>query len=121
MDQRVVLQVLWTAKRMRALEQLRAANWKKHISQQEHGFKARPASGTVADADVNSLRGEVNEPSASVDPQVKVGSLHAESLHARQQPLVRERRGTVTMTAICAWTAFRRSKPIIVMGVGQSR
>jgi hypothetical protein len=70
MDQRVVREVLWTSQRLDSFAQGRTAHRKKRIAQQVGGFATRPATGTVADADIHSLRSEIDEPAAGIDAQV---------------------------------------------------
>ena len=113
MDQRMMLQICRTAKRVCALEQCRTAHGKKRIPQQERRFKSRPASAAIANADVNSLRSEVHEPSAGINQQVIVGMLRLKSLDARQQPLVRECRRHGNAHRDPRRPALRRSKAMV--------
>lgn len=70
MNESVMREVLRSSQRARPFEQGWTAHREKSVPQQEGGFEARPATTTVTDADVHSLRGEVNQSAAGVDAQV---------------------------------------------------
>ena len=73
MDESVVLQVLRTSQRVRPFEQGWTADRKKRVAQQEGRFEASPAPAAVTNADIHSLRSEVNEPAAGIDAQIYKG------------------------------------------------
>jgi hypothetical protein len=86
-DQRMMAQVSGTAQRMRAAEQRRCADRKERVPQQERRLEPRPTAAAVADAEIDAIGNEIDQPSAGIDAQVVGRMSRPEFIYPRQQPL----------------------------------
>ena len=89
-QQGLMLQVGRRAQRLRAPQQIRAADREPVLGQELGGLDPGPAAGAVADADIDVIAAEIDQLVVGVDPHFDVGMALAEAAQPRHQPLGRE-------------------------------
>jgi hypothetical protein len=68
---------------MRAAEQLRCTDQKEGVPQQQRRLEPRPTAAAAADAEIDAIGNEIDQPSASIDAQVVGRMLRPEFIHPR--------------------------------------